>query len=128
MHSYPTYRNIYAQLVKACPSAREVFSAENQIMPPARLAIDFANHLLELYRIGHVEEFTSIAIQIEQFYRLTNASVREWATLGLLENVLSVWEKTEIDPANFRRYLLPQSQRDWDRLSSFWSETKSYGF
>jgi hypothetical protein len=128
MQSHSSYRNVYIQLVKACPSAREVFSVENQVMPPARLATDFANHLLELYRVGHTEEFTSLAIQIEQFYRLTHQTVREWATLGLLESILTVWERTEIDPAQFRRYLLPQSQRDWDRLASFWSETKSHGF
>lgn len=128
MHPYPTYKNVYAQIVKACPSARDIFSADNQVMPPSRLATDFANHLLELYRVGNTEEFSSLAIQLEQFYRLTNQTVREWATLGLLENILTVWERTETDPAQFKRYLRGQSLKDWDRLASFWSETKSYGY
>lgn len=110
------FSTVYHELVRVCPSSAPVFDAENEKLPPSLLSQAFANHLLELYRAGHVEEFPSLAIQIERFYTLGNKKARDWATLGLLESIQSVWSATEIDPERFRRYLQPHSLQDWDRL------------
>lgn len=121
MTSASPYKPVYDEIMRVCPSSVGIFQGPAQMMLPSMLARDLANHLLELYRIGHVEEFPSLSIQIEKFYQLSDSKVREWATLGILEAIQSVWSATEVDPQTFRRYLMSQSVRDWDRLAAFWS-------
>lgn len=116
-----SYKAVYAEITRACPSSAPIFDGVNVQQHPNMLAKDLANHLLELARMGHMEEFPSLAILIERFYLLSDSRLREWATMTLLEAIQSVWSATEMDPDRFRRYLQPQSLRDWDRLSSFWS-------
>lgn len=115
------FKPLYDEIMRVCPSSIPVFEGAGPAALPSMLARDLANHLLELYRMGHVEEFPSLSIQIEKFYSLRDTKLREWGTLGLLEAIQSVWSATEASPDSFRRYLMSQSQRDWDRLASFWS-------
>jgi hypothetical protein len=105
-------------LMKACPSYR--LPDEDRELLYVMLS-DFARHLLQLYRQHQTEVFPAVARVIECLHVDGDRSVREAATIGLLEGIQNVWGNEGIDPEVFSSYLFPESAKWWRSLNDFWS-------
>jgi hypothetical protein len=81
---------------------------------------EFARHLLVLQQTKQTNDFPAVAIVIERLHLEGDPSVREAATIGLLEGIQNVWSHS-IDPEIFAAYLLPESARWWQSLNDFWT-------
>src|SRR5262245_37547215 len=102
-------------LMEACPSYR--LPAEDADLLYVTLG-DFARHLLQLQRQGRTAEFSSVARAIERLHVEGDHSVREVATIGLLEGIQNVWGN---EAESFVQHLLPVSAKWWQSLNDFWS-------
>lgn len=86
----------------------------------------FAQHLLELHVQGRRNEFPAVAEAIERLHMEGDSSVREAATIGILEGIQNIWGNDGVDPELFGQLLLPESRRWWDELNAFWRGERRY--
>ncbi len=118
-------------LLQACPSFRPAWEEHLRYHREEILYValgDFARHLLDLFQAGKTEAFPSVGQVIERLHVEGDASVREAATIGLLEGIQNVWGNNNVDPEVFFPFLLPESARWWKSLNKFWSgESKHVG-
>jgi hypothetical protein len=105
-------------LMEACPSYR--IPAEYGDVLYVTLG-DFARHLLQLLRKQQTEDFPSVAQVIERLHVEGDPSVREAATIGLLEGIQNVWGNEGTNPQLFVQHLLPVSAKRWQSLNEFWN-------
>ena len=111
-------------LVEACPSFSEQWQehlAENGSDLAYVAAGEFARHLLHLYRSNDSFSLSAVGAAIERLHIEGSPSVKEFATIGVLEGVQNVWSHSNIDPELFVPFLGPVSQRWWNGLNKFWS-------
>jgi hypothetical protein len=101
-------------LTEACPS----FQSTEELIYVA--LGDFARHLLELHQRNQTHAFPAVAQAIERLHVEGDHSVKEAATIGLLEGIQNVWSNNAVDPDLFGRNLLPESRKWWDELNAFW--------
>ena len=111
-------------LVQACPTfaaARDEHVAEygNEVLYVA--AGEFARHLLRLQLLNTTSCFVQVGATIERMHTDGTPEVKEFATIGLLEGIQSVWGHSSISPEEFLRYLGPESRSWWQGLNNFWS-------
>jgi len=111
-------------LIEACPSFKETWLEHfrehgNELLYMA--AGDFAHHLLLLQQANDQSSFPAVALAIERLHLEGSPWVKEFATIGILEDVQNVWANNSIDPEIFKAFLLPESQRCWLGLNRFWS-------
>lgn len=111
-------------LVESCPSFSSVWEAHiaewgHDVLYVA--AGDFAGHLLEIHRTGDRFQLARVVSALERLFLEGSPSVRDLATVGVLEGVQNFWANAGEDPEHFGIHLLPASRRAWDSLNSFWS-------
>jgi hypothetical protein len=110
-------------LVVACPSFRDKWNQHlvewgNDVLFIA--AGEFAEHLLSLHVAKNESSFPAIADAIERLHIEGAPSVKELATVGVLEGVQNFWASRGADPEAFGRYLKQESRRRWDNLNASW--------
>ena len=126
-----TKQQVVPMLLQACPSFQPIweeylYDDGEEILYVA--LSDFARHLLNLFRTGKTETFSSVAQVIERLHVEGDLYVREAATIGLLEGIQNVWSNNNIEPELFFPFLLPESARWWNSLNKFWKgESKHVG-
>lgn len=111
-------------LVASCPSFRDKWDQHlvewgNDVLYVA--AGEFAGHLLSLHVAKNESSFPEVAGAIERLHIEGAPSVKELATVGVLEGVQNIWANCGADPEAFGRYLKPESRRRWDNLNAFWA-------
>jgi hypothetical protein len=78
---------------------------------------DLARTLLKLSREGVDSEIAAVAAVIERLHKEGTPWVQEFATIGVLEGILTVWShEDDSDLSTFARFLGPESRRWWNRL------------
>ncbi|WP_075617970.1 DUF7674 family protein [Paenisporosarcina indica] len=121
-----TKEQVMGLLLSACPSyfeRWEKYLKENYEDGDEQLVYievaDFADHIIELYKLNETEEFKAVFEVIELLHIQGNDFVKELATIGLLEDIqLSLSDKQEHD--FFLKYLKPESLKGWNYLIDFW--------
>jgi hypothetical protein len=81
---------------------------------------EFASHLVELMASGRVSELPVVFDVVERLYAEGEPSVRQAATVGLLEGIQNV-SGGKTDPERFRTYLQPQTALKWQLLNDAWN-------
>ncbi|WHY84645.1 hypothetical protein QNH39_18580 [Neobacillus novalis] len=122
-----TKEQVMGLLLSACPSYSErweKYLEENYEDGDEQLlyidVADFANHIIEIYKLNETEEFEAVFEVIELLHIQGDEFVKELATIGLLEDIhLSLTDKQEHD--FFVKYLKPESLQWWNYLFDFWS-------
>ena len=82
---------------------------------------DFAEFVIDVYESGDETERMKAIQLIELLHIDGDPSVREAATIGLLEGIQNTWRRRGAIPHGFEASLLPESRRWWDSLNRFWS-------
>lgn len=111
-------------LIEACPGfseawARHVQEHGNHLLYVA--AGEFAEHLLGVYQSNDSSSLPAVGEDIEKLHVNGSPWVKEFATIGLLEGIQSVWANSNVDPELFQPFLGPESRRWWAGLNKFWS-------
>jgi hypothetical protein len=118
-------------LVLACPSSAVVWSSpdnEDADAPGGRLgyidAGDFVRHLVSLQLAGDTSDFPAVFDVIERLVLEGDPYVSTLAVFGYLEDLLFTVASPQLDPErDFRPWLRPESERQWQRVKRFWEET-----
>lgn len=111
-------------LVDACPSFEGLWRAhidEYGDDLPYVAAGEFARHLLDLHQTGNSTALMAAGVAMERLHNEGTPSVKEFATVGVLEAIQNVWGHSATSPDAFLPYLGPSSQRWWQSLNKFWS-------
>ncbi len=51
----------------------------------------------------------------------THDTVRDLATIGLLEGIQNTWANDDQNPEVFVEFILPESRKWWGELNDFWA-------
>lgn len=119
---------MFTPMLQACPfllPVWEAFRAEwaDEADKPYYIALgEFADHLVERFRLGETADFPAIFDVVERWHLEGDAYVREAATIGLLESLQTVAGNNDLDPASFEPWLKPETRKWWDRLNRFWAD------
>jgi hypothetical protein len=118
-----TKRDVMPLLLAACPSFAEVWAAYDASgdRDDGSIYLDlipFIEHLVALLARGETDAFPAVFAVVERLHLEGDDSVREAATVGLLEGLFP-------DTA-FVPFLLPESARWWAEIEGFWSGTLPY--
>lgn len=111
-------------LLEACPSYQESWNdyIKDEDIDEERLYYldlsDFVRHLIRLYRSGKHDEFPAIFHVIEQFDIEGEHSVREAATIGILELLLP---DEYLSGNEFIKYFGKHTMIGWNSLFLFWA-------
>ncbi|MDC0764202.1 hypothetical protein POF51_26130 [Brevibacillus sp. AG] len=82
---------------------------------------DFAHHVVDLYQLNQLEEFSNLFTVAEHLHINGDSYVKEAATIGFLEALQNVSSNYDLDPEVFVRFLNPVSLQCWEALNRFWS-------
>lgn len=115
-----TKEKIALLLIEACPSFESIYEASDSKEFDYIIAGEFARHLLTLYKSDDIEEFPNVAELIEKLHVNGDSYVKEFATVGILEDIQNVWVNNDTDAEIFETYLLPVSKKYWKSLNDFW--------
>ncbi len=129
-----TKSEVMPLLVTACPSYADRFQryvAENYNNTDERLVYlelgDFAKHLCELLESGNTSELPGVFAAIEVLHNDGDDSVREAATVGLLEDLQNFANQSEsIAVEDFEPLLGAESLRWWTEVREFWRGNRTY--
>jgi hypothetical protein len=116
-----TKEQVIPMILEACPSFQESWEKSDDKELPYVIMGDLARHLLKQYRNQQTCEFNPLCEVIERLHADGDDEVREFATVGILEGVQTVWGHSEIDPDKFTAFLLPESQKAWSELNDCWT-------
>jgi hypothetical protein len=118
-------------LVEASPTFAETWNqfqvewAGEQSLPYYLALADFVRHMSHLLASGDEETLRRIFSVIERLHVEGSQSVREAATVGLLEDLQNAnLHDAGTSPEQFERFLLPVSARYWRKVEAFWAEGK----
>lgn len=116
-------------LVEASPGFADSwkeFEADYADEPPPPYYIvlgDFARHLCDLLSEGDEATLQRVFDVVERLHLEGDAYVREAVTVGLLEDMQNTnMHRKDTLPAQFERFLRPESARWWKKLHGFWRE------
>lgn len=128
-----TLLELYNCILEACPSFKERFlSSENKELPYT-IASDFADHIVQLYRLNQGKKATftikkdlrDVSALIHRLINHRDDKVGEWAVIGILEDIQRYFrENAEAD--KFAQILTSQSKAWWDSLNKFWNQEIPY--
>jgi hypothetical protein len=113
-------------LVEACPSYGPRWEA-HRLAPEFDEELlyehlgDFADHVVDLLEQGEVKELRAIARELERLHVDGDDSVKEAATIGLLEGIQNVAGNRGIPTKVLEEILGAETQRWWTSLDAFWS-------
>jgi len=119
-----TDEQVIPSILSVCPSFLCVYEASDDKELPYCIMGELAHHLMGLQLRKETGEFEPLCEVIERFHVDGVPTVRELATIGLLESIQNVWGNNSLDPEIFRFYLLPESQNRWDELNDFWKRIR----
>lgn len=83
---------------------------------------DLARHMAQLLRNGDESELQQIFEFVEQWHLDGDPYVKEAATIGLLEDLQNTGLVGVGMPAQFERFLGPESKRWWVKVEKFWAK------
>jgi hypothetical protein len=117
-----------ALMLDACPSFRSEWdrfllewSADDE--KPLYLALDsLARHLIALLAAGQFDELASAFAVVERWHLEGDEYVREAATVGLLEDLQNPGLHESTTPAEFERFLAPESLKWWAKIERLWTQ------
>ena len=118
---------MFRPLLQADPTFQatwDAFLAKWQDEPdpaPLYLALgDLARHLVRRLETGDTAVFDAVFDVVERWHTEGDASVREAATVGLLEDLQNLNLHRTTRPEAFLPWLRPESRRWWDKVDAFW--------
>jgi hypothetical protein len=113
-------------MLEVCPSFRPSWEEfldywADDKDPPLYLALaDLARHLISMLAKNKTSSFPRIFEVVERWHVEGDHYVKEAATVGLLEDLQNTNLHETTQPEDFRPFLLPESERWWDKLYGFW--------
>ena len=114
-------------LLDACPFFRPTWEShlaeresEDEELLYYPILADLARHLAGMLERGKTSSFPQIFAVIERLHLEGDDWVKEAAVVGLLEDMQNGNLHNTTRPEQFRPYLLPESEKWWDRLYGFW--------
>jgi iron-sulfur cluster repair protein YtfE (RIC family) len=87
---------------------------------------DFVKHVIECYQRKKTEEFDALFEVIEQLHTNGDSSVKEVATVGILESFQNQLLDENIEYSEFERLLKSESKRWWNHLIDYWNGKTEY--
>ncbi len=119
---------ILSMLLEVCPSFTDSLlrvKADNDHEDLVYVYVgEFAPHLIDLFKKNQTDEFNAVFDLIEKLHVERDQTTREIATIGFLEGIQNVSGNSGVDPAEFVRFLRPESMKYWHKLNDFWSGLK----
>lgn len=119
LNSYPSYKVRYSNYLK-----------ENYEHGEERLLyvdiFDLINHLIERYQKKYLEELEKLFDCIEELHLNGDDYVKEWATIGFLEDLQNKLLQENIEFKEFEIYLRSESRIWWNHLLDFWNGKTKY--
>jgi len=123
-----TRDDMFAPLIEAFPEFQErlqEFEAEWahnwEKRPYYSLLADLVIACSELLRSKRDAELPAIFSVVERWIIEGDRYVSEAAIVGFLEDLQNSNMHRQTTPADFERFLLPQSRRWWHKLDRFWN-------
>jgi len=119
-----TAAEVVPELLRACPTFDSKWRRDrwkDEETPLYVILGWFAHHLLEMKREGRNDVLTAAGAFIGRMYSEGDASVREAATVGILEDVQNVWSNEGVSLDEFVPFLTGESTRWWASLNEFWA-------
>lgn len=119
---------MFELLLEADPSLVPIWAAftrewEDARERPLYLALgEVARHLIRQLEAGETARFDAVFEVVERWHLRGDSYVREAATVGLLEDLQNLNLHDGTRPADFERWLRPESRRWWDKVDRFWSQ------
>lgn len=116
-----------APMLEACPSFQPTWQEfiehwQDEPELPIYLALgDLARHLASMLAAGQTDSFPAIFRVVERWHTEGDHYVREAASIGLLEDLQNANMHTTTEPEQFRKFLLPESERWWNKVHAFWA-------
>jgi hypothetical protein len=116
-----------APMLQACPSFQSAwieFADEwrEETDKPLYLALgSLARHLISMLAARDTSGLSSAFAVVERWHTDGDASVREAATIGLLEDLQNDGLHSVTSPQQFEPFLLPESLKWWRKVERFWS-------
>jgi hypothetical protein len=88
---------------------------------PLYLALsELANHLIEKLEANDTAQFAAVFEVVERWITEGSQYVSEAAIVGLVEDLSSEARYPEASPADFEKWLGPQSRKWWVEVTDFW--------
>jgi hypothetical protein len=81
---------------------------------------DVALKVIELHANGFTNRLDEIFRAVERWHTEGDSYVRNAATIGFLEDLQNSGLHKTTQPEDFRSYLLPESEKWWNKLNQFW--------
>lgn len=111
-------------ILEGCPSfsaawAEHVREYGNDLLYVA--AARFASHLFSLYESEQSPLLVAAGEVIEQLHVNGSPWVKEFATVGILEEIQNICSRSNTNAECFKQFLGPESQLWWSGLYNFWS-------
>jgi hypothetical protein len=125
---------MFEPMLIACPSfgpAWTDFLSEQQHRDeapelPLYLALNaLARHLGQLLQAGDTSAFGAVFQVVERWHVEGDAYVQNAATVGLLEDLQNPANTGDRSPAEFVRWLGPQTMNGWRALERFWGHSET---
>lgn len=110
--------------LKACPSFAGRWKEHREYYGEEALLYiglgEFAEHIIDLYRQGRIQEFLAVFHTVEELYTEGDEYVKEATTNGLLEGIQNIAGHRGLDAEVFVQYLKPETRKWWKKLNDFW--------
>ena len=122
-----TRESMFQPLLEADPSLIPLWKDfveewEGEPEQPLYLALArVARHLIGQLKAGETDNFPAVFDVVEQWHLQGEAYVREAASVGLLEDLQNTNLHDGTQPADFERWLGPESKRWWKKVERYWS-------
>jgi hypothetical protein len=114
-------------MLRACPSFESAWLEfvnewREESDKPLYLALgSLARHLISMLAAQDTSGLSSAFAVVERWHVEGDAYVREAASVGLLEDLQNEGLHESTRPADFERFLLPESLKWWRKVARFWS-------
>jgi predicted phosphodiesterase len=117
---------VMSLLLEACPSYRarwEGYRSASEFDSELLFVHlgDFADHVVDLLQKGEVAELPTLSRKLEKLHAEGDDTVKEAATIGLLEGIQNVAGNRGVPTADLEAALGLETRRWWSSLDAFWS-------
>jgi hypothetical protein len=124
-----SHSDVFYLFLEACPTFSAGWKEHMNEYGNTHLYLaagDLSDHLLSLYKTGDTACFQAVADVIERLHTEDSTSLRELATIGILEGIQNGWASNNVDPEKFAVHLGQVSRWWWDSLNDFWAGSVPY--
>lgn len=125
--------NMFEPLLSSDPSFSERWerlrNEDEDASEPAVYTIlsELARHLIENLESGETHRFHAVFDVVERWHITGDHSVKEAATIGLLEDLQNGNLHRQTRPDDFLPWLQPETLRCWVKMQEFWLADKPIG-